>query len=1176
MTETDNDLEYRLSAEQRELWQRSVPLQIKQIEVAKQLHSLCKGSEASWKNVVSGFLKGEEGHLRSVFTHPERAKLLADAIGIDVNDLRRRLRAAREHGLEQPHAWRIPSFEDLGLFPILDALYPGPAGGGSSHTNLRGVPQWSLDALFELACAKPAKDGRIVVLIDELALDDLACLRWLEAKLEQAGRPSSDWHDPDLGPRATVIQANLDALSDGQRESLLARVREAGATLFVTTTIDDQGQDWPQDRIVYQFGRGSLYWAAGYLEHLQRVLSAYGFAVDFSALQDWLEDDPRSGWAVERAHSLGVVARHVFDGKPLPFTGTDLLTHSVERARVWLEGRGLRGEASLLHACGRAALERMAAAMCSRGTLDLEHELVVRHFVDAAVGLAGPEAWRQVAAPGMLGVVAELIESGLLRKHSDVLSTAQHQLAVVALGHYIATHQDDDRLIERAATARAWHGAFLAAAEALGDPSPIIELLLQRSVGVRHVAMPALTMVLECEARPSNVEQFARAHLLAVSWWASRPSPPREQPRTLHYGRVRRRSALLTPTHELSGRSALVALGQTSRRHRDVLPSNWTPETLLERQDDAARVTLGHTVLDEARARAALLIAAAFQVVDFHDPQPWRAQLRTYDSRDPSTLGLADPDYALWWRTVAVPRLRDEPDSDARLIGSQPGFTVGVAMRQNRRGTKIWSEALARELAAKRPGAREAFVNAVEQLVEFDGRLNLEAIQAIWRGLDPALRAQLQPELRARLTQPREYPWALHGDGAAWLMREFYDRDMLRELWRVMCHDPHVDWRAFLSAGLPPSELLDWAPERQDNLFESPEPDEEQFFTALLAVDDIEFLAELELRAPFHQWARVHWRLRELDPQQVARARLLVLQRWPETTPQRSILARELDPRAGDELTWARLAEQETEEFSRLTRLVQADLASERDNPWQRTPAVIDRLTEMLESPIPHCDPSRLAITDSPPEIDDDTARFLLNDPVGEVLTVIGRGLLRDNPPPFRDTIIRRAFESPRVRACILGGVHYPWWAAASQTLGEVYVLDTLRAGHGDHEQATLSRIRSLHLSRSALLTLVTDAQLGLAAATNLAERMQDGVLAALCTDEIVALIADSGLDPESEAVRTLVSSYLETGPSPLAPLVDVVARRFEADTRAHWWKDIAHRIHDPRTLAHLLDALLR
>jgi hypothetical protein len=1135
-SETEIELEYRLSAEQRELWRDSLPkLRSSQVDVAKQLHKVSKGELGSWKNAVSGFLKGDEVQLRSVFGEPKRARILADAL--------------------------------LGVFPILEALHPSPLGRGSSCSEIR-PPNWSLEALVEITRAKPAQGGRIVAVIDELDLDAKPALSWLEARLELEGKRVSDWRDPDLGAGSIVLQSDFDSLSHAEREQLLASVRAADAVLFVTTTIDDHGEGWPSDQIVYQPGRGTIYWAAGYLEHLEAVLANHGFAVDFSALRDWLEDDPRSSWATERAHSLGVVARHVFDGKALPFTGNDLLRQSIERAQTWLVRRKLRGEARLLELCGARALGQMAAQLCKRGAVASSYGDVASHFVDAAVGVAGPEVWARVAVAGMVGLVEELVACGLLREHVGMLSTTQHQLSVVALGHHLASQLDDRELVQRAATQTPWQGAFLAAVEAIGDPSPVVEVLMRCSDGVRHVGVPALTMALECDARPSDVEAFGQAHLHALRWWATRPPPHRVAPRTIHYGRQKRHSALAANAHQLGGRSALVALGQASLRHRDVLPSDWTPATLLALEPDRAQAALGHMDLDHERAEAVLVIGAPFQAACFHDPQPWRCRDdRVDDPNEPIALGLTSNDHALWWRTVAVPRLREEPDSDARLVGAKPGFSVTVAMRQNQRGTRIWSEALARVLAAGLDGSQDAFVSVVLRLVEIDGRHNFEAVQSIWHQLRPDLQSELRRQVRRRLAQRQERYWALDDDQSAWLMREFFDSDGLLELWTVWRDADQPRWRPFLFAGLSPSHILDWALEDGDH-------DSARILRRLVAIDSPEFLVEMELRVPERWWIAVHRRLAAYDGEQVGRLRLDALQRWPTSELRRSILAGSIDPRVGSEQQWLSLAASETRELEHLTRLVQADLASQREDPWQHTLGVLDRLVEILDSPLEHLECHHT--TASGDADNEELARYYLGERVSDLLLLLGRGLNRDDPPPARQGVIERVINRPRLRARILGGVCWPWWAVARGLFGDEYVLGILREGHDDCDQASLSRLRSMGLPRNSLLALTGDVQLGPSAAIVLADQIADGVLDTLEAEEIADLLADPHVDLDSDAVHTMVSSCLNNAPWSLDRLAKVVAERLGPDASSSWWRRIASYVSEPGTLARLLDALLK
>jgi len=346
-------------------------------------------------------------------------------------------------------------------------------------------------------------------------------------------------------------------------------------------------------------------------------------------------------------------------------------------------------------------------------------------------------------------------------------------------------------------------------------------------------------------------------------------------------------------------------------------------------------------------------------------------------------------------------------------------------------------------------------------------------------------------------------------------------------------------------------------------------------FVELLAIDDLEFLVEMELRAPNRFGYGVHRRLLGYDREQVDRGRLDALQRWPTAAHRRASLARSIDPRAGDEQAWLNLAQSETNELERLTRRIQADLASQREDPWQHTLTVIDRLATMLESPLEHYDRERVAVSTPDEPISEEAARYVLGNAVGEILVLLGQGLARGQPPPNREVIIRRVFASPRLRACILGGVCSSWWAVASDLLGESYVIDVLRSGHDDHVQASLVRLRSIGLSRTSLIALAGDACLGLAAATVLSEQIADGVTEALGVDEITKLLAERRLDPESDAIRALVSSYLNTSPQNLAQLTAIMEQHLEPEARVIWWRNLASEIGDPRTLAVLLDAWL-
>ena len=72
----------------------------------------------------------------------------------------------------------------------------------------------------------------------------------------------------------------------------------------------------------------------------------------------------------------------------------------------------------------------------------------------------------------------------------------------------------------------------------------------------------------------------------------------------------------------------------------------------------------------------------------------------------------------------------------------------------------------------------------------------------------------------------------------------------------------------------------------------------------------------------------------------------------------------------------------------------------------------------------------------------------------------------------------------------------------------------------------------------------------------------------------LLRMLEGNELSLESDAVRTLVSSFLRTKPSTLAALVRLVGQRLGEEATA-WWREIGLGVEDPRTLALLLNALL-
>lgn len=1197
-------LDYRLSAEELQRWTSSLgPASKKRgtkTRLADALYREKVAEHSSCKNMVTDFFKGKPDALRGIFDDPVRLRIMAEGLGLTPDILRDYLMSAKTAGKDPPFSRRLPGFEDLGAFDIVDVAFSPPAGkkiivaNGVATSVSDGVSSWSFDDLFELATSD---DPNLAITIFIVGPDDDArelCLQWLRAKLRQVDVRISDWRRADLEEGAIVLQPDFDRLTLREQSRLLSIAANKRAILFATASIHVPAEDQCGDRVVLLLDSGSAHWALRYLDHLDQLLARHGHVADLEPVKRWIEDDPRSGWVVDGVDALGLVARHAFDGGEMPFSNRLLVERSSCRAAERLRTRGRGGDALFLETCGNRALGLVAAIACRKDEAWISMEEVARCFVDAADGIAGKAVWRSVGAAGVLSVVDGLIDVGLLRRRGSLVTISRTQLLVAALGFYIADNLEDSEVIRAAVLREQWHPSLLAAAEACGDPSRILAAIERQSVGVRHASAPAVTWVLGSGSPPTDRQGFARAFLLTLRWWAMHPQKP--APRTLTLGSSRPTVPASPTPIRIGGRDPLVALGQISQLYRGELPRGWTAVDLLNLELDVSMDLLENpesgAQCDEQAFRLALMIGAPYQSLEILAPDLWACMPRSGDVQAEINYRLCQEDHALWWRTVAAPRLLLDRDGKARVACVHPGHSIWSAMRQNPRGTRIWADALYECMRDGMGGSDEIFIEAMQNYASRGGRWNQDGLDGIWQRLSEQLRAELRPRVAARLCEGE--PWMFDERGVTWMMKTFLAETDLSRLWddwssRDGVVSLYLPWRSFLDAGVDADRILRWAlatiGDQQDHAIEPMSEAATGWLAAqfhqpahipqeaalghLLSLGDARLLARLRVFAP-HAFAKEAGRLLVKFPREETREAMLGVCDDSSTPHEiRSRILTTIHPRPGEADRWSRFAELSLHPINRIAHQCQVDCARAEDHGrWRSVCETLELLESLVEDPERH----REFIQQFVSEIDAEQMAAVAVDVCSNLLTYIGSLLARTRSHvDERGPVVEHVLATPSLRKLVLGGVHAPWWALALELHREEKVLAWLRAGHADDPQATRARLGSVVLPEAATWAAIADPDLGpLLAGEFAAQRRSTNIEVA--ASNLGRLESSLNLD----AVHDLARCYVIAGGGAAARVFQDAMRTSGATSEEIqcFWKGVARGLSDPVALAAVIDQL--
>ncbi|PRQ05144.1 hypothetical protein [Enhygromyxa salina] len=1206
MTNSDTTARaYNLSAEELQRWKSSLEPLAKtrgtKTRLAKALYHAKVAELSSCKNMVSEFFHGKPDTLRTIFDDPKRLQIIAEGLSMTPDTLGEYLAAARTKGKDLPFSQRIPGFEDLGPFDIVDAAFSPPAGQKIIITNCQvtavsdGLSSWSFDDLFELATSDDQSLPTTIFIVGSNDAARITCLRWLQAKLREVGLRISDWRRTDLEDGGVLVQSEFDRLTPRDQLRLLKVAANTQAVLFATASTRVPAEDQCTDRVVLLLGSGSVDWALRYLNHLEQLLNRHGHAADLEPVRRWLEDDPRSGWAIDDADALGLVARDTFDSRALPFSNKLLLERWLHHAAQRLRIRGRAGEAAMLEVCGQRALAGIAASACRSHETWIAIETVARTFVEAADGIAGESIWRELGAAGMLSLVDGLIEMGLLRRRGSRVTFPRMHLLVSALGFYIAENLEDHEIIRVAVLHEQWHPSLLAAAEVCGDPSPIIAAINRQSAGVRCASAPAMAWVLGSGARPSDRPVFARAFLLALRWWAMRPQKP--LPRTLTLGSARAPVPASPNPVRIGGREPLVALAQISLLHHTDLPRGWTSADLRELELDDAMVRLESLEfdarLDEQTARLALMIGAPFQSLEILAADLWACMPQVGDAQTEMDARLCREDYTLWWRTVAAPRLLLEADGKARIAGVHSSHSIRCAMQQNLRGTKIWVAALCDGMLHGMDGAADVFIDAVQCYTSVGGRWNQDGLDSIWQRLSESMRAELRLRVAARLCEAE--PWLHDEDGTTWLMTTFLNGPDLVRLWedwstRGEMVALYFPWRSFLAAGVDADRILGWAlatiSDQQTyaiepthemaqgwtvaQLHQSPETPQAAALAHLVDVGDIRLLARLHVFAPSDIADHARRRLAACPQHEVREALLEMCDDLSTPHEIRSRILARLHPRPGEAERWSHFAEMSPNPFDRLAHKCQVDCARAEDHGrWRAVSETLELLESLIDDPRRHLELMQQVVSEG---LDAQQLAAVVDGLCSNLLTGIGVLLARTTSGlDERGPVVEHVFATPSLRKKILGGVHAPWWGLALELHGEERTLAWLRAGDVDSPNATQARLGAIEISEAMAWAAVEDGELGSSIAQRFAARRPS-----LNIEIAAANLSRLGARLRLDGVHELARLYVIAGG-------DAAARAFQAamlesgaesEETERFWMGVARGLTELVALAAVMDEL--
>ena len=1236
---------YTLSEAQKAIWHQQLGEQPRgtQRRLAEALARKVKGKESAWTTQMSNFFKGDDDGLRAIFDHPERLKVVAEGLGLSPRQLRDKLALAQgippEDALDE---MRVPGFEDLGPRPILEAFYPPahretqfhlprhPAAQQSAkiHMPLLGLEtagvhsssggQVNLDELTRAAAVKAPGLAKAIVIIGAPGLGKTPLLRALIARLEANGISCEPWQAGTIEEASTVWVDDLGHMDLGHREALLNEVKQRSATMLATSTEEDSLRDIPEERVTCALRTGDETWATGFLDHLQALLkSAWGRDVKLGVLRDWLQDDPYALWLAGRADTVGFLVRHVTDGGKVPVRHRELLRMALSRWAEALRRQKRGAPALMLELTGHCFLGRAAALACLEGGMTVALNDLARELVSASAGLSGDPAgpWGELGAPGMLGVLEAYLDTGLFWREGGRARPAQDAFFVSALGHELARRLDDDALVRAVLLQAPWHAALVAAAEERGDLAPVLEAIARQPASVRCLAFPALTRALASGVQCTRRDLLGHSFLQALRWWAHWSADSRST--TITFGGGPARPASPRPPEALIGGVApLVAMGIASRQVAGDLRLSLTVEELLGldlgADLHAYLALMGHGDLSAEQAQDALLLGAPFQAHAILDPEVWRRLPGREVMGHDLPGGITREEYALWWRTVAVPRFGQEPNADAWICGTVPGTDITHSMAQVHRGSRIWGDALARRVRAEDALAPAAFIEAVAYALEWGGEANARALIDVWAKLGARDRATLREAGRERLrTLPDN--WSYKTDLARWLLREYADDALRLAIWETWAaslaspgwHPAREEWRQFLEGGLPEERVVRWAletmPEVPRRTTQGYEPFTNRQGQRVLAavspgataqaaaLDHLVEHGSLEtldlLQGAPKEWAtKARFRLRKDFPE-VWRQRML------EAAPhlsddERTHILYSIAPRPGEFDLWFDIAEAASNWTERLVRWCQVAVADPDD---ERRWGLARMGLTMVECVALGPEAGRSAwlelwsSEDGDPPVGDEgdeaqaqsdasaeakleaefaSALAELED-LGQTLANIGDALTlawRLKLPGLRE-LVADVFASTALRPRVLGGYHQSWWVLAYEFLGQDRVIELLVTGHHDRseDEATIWRLDAITnggIFDQVVLPLAHHPILGRSALKVIASRIiatrPDLMLKAL---EGQPLTTDAG--ERDNATLSLVRKLAQSAPQEAIRWLEARLPEASPELRRSWWAGV-------------------
>jgi hypothetical protein len=1161
--------DYTLTAKQQEIWVSQIGQSARgtQKKIAQAL-ARKHGAADSWRTRLSLFFHGKEVGLRAVFEHADRLKIVAEGLGRKPSDLRVWLQRALGVPLaDGPFDVRVPGFEDLGALPVQDGFYSPPQRETRFHLPSTGNVSSSagglvdLDKLVGAVVSAAGNTPRAIVVMGSPGQGRTPLMKAIGARFADLDFEPAPWVPGGVDEGGVVLADDLDLLAPASRKRMLAEVSEARATLLATTGERDGMVDLPEERVVCALREGDETWARGYLEHLQGLLvSRWSRQVDLSPLIAWIRDDPYALGLGARADTLGFLARHVVEGGTVPVRHRDFLTVALKRWAGLLRAQDQGAEALALELTGPRVFARAAAIACTAGVVRISIAEFCGLFVENLAGVAGDAGglWAETAPLGMVRVVEALVGVGLLHREGDYVRPAQEAFFVAALGRELASRLDDQELVRAVVLDQRWHPAFVAAAEELRDPSPVLSAIAALPLATLCLSIPAVTRLLTAAPRPSDPEAFNEAFRRCLWWWLHRKADSRAVTMTL--GGPSCPDAPPPPDALIGGVAPLVALGMVSRIHKDALApleDAGPGEDAWGRALVAYLQLLGRPPIDEYTVPVGLVLAAPYQSERILDPANWANLPGANQMGNELPGGVTRDEFALWWRTVAAPRLRADKHGDGMIAGTAPGWSLTWAMTQVGSGVEVWADALARRIRADDPESPRAFAEAVVFMLQWGGTANLHGVQRVWESVTSARRrGAIRNVVQRAIPRPPER-WLVTREIVTWVLTELVNDTVRSEIWRAWTGSPgqqrYIPWESFLSAGLDEKEAAEWAlaslpeharakgpsAERLEStgggmvvqFFEAADSPQAQVLDHLATSRKLETL-KLLLRAP-GEWATTAvQRLQAEHP--VAWRQMLLEQAAASSGEERRDILCQLVPQPGEKEVWEQIAATSENWTERLVRFCQVSLArGPGAGRWGETMAALHvlecvqlggdaGLAEFARMVSGYSDDEADTSRDEAEEVPDAAEDFAkateeLIASFDQVLATIGDllGLARqdEDVTELRD-LIRAVFDSEALRPRILGGFHQSWWVLAWELLGKDFVVDKLVEGHADRADGEATRWRLGAITRGGMfdvlvLPLAQHEVLGDAAVSVVAARIvgtrPDLMLAALAGRPLVA-----------------------------------------------------------------------